>query len=73
MTLNYLVSITHETDPVRREQNLRRYEDEVRADFLKNPVPTESREEKNLTGKTASNTPDVIYLPGPNGPSSVTQ
>jgi hypothetical protein len=65
MELVYLTSITHEKDPVRRDQNMRRYADEVRADFLKTPVPTGSREETNLKAGTASNTPDVIYLPGP--------
>ena len=66
MALTYLTSITHEKDPVQREQNLRRYADEVRADFLRSVAPTDSREETNLKGRTASDTPDdVIYLPGP--------
>src|SRR5262249_37222468 len=58
MILTYLGSITHEKDPVRRDQNLRRYADEVRAEFLKTPVPTEPREEATLQDRTASDTPD---------------
>lgn len=66
MALTYLTSITHEKDPVQREQNLRQYADEVRADFLRSVVPTDSREETNLKDRTGSDTPDdVIYLPGP--------
>jgi hypothetical protein len=68
MKMTYLTSITHEKDPVRREQNLRRYADEVRAEFLKTPMPTDSREETNLKGKATSDLPDVICLPGPKDP-----
>jgi hypothetical protein len=70
MTLTYLTSITHENDPVLRDHNLRRYADEVRTEFLKTPVPTEPSDEKNLQGRTASDTPDVIYLSGPKHPDA---
>jgi hypothetical protein len=39
MRLHYLTSITHERDPVLRDQNLRKYADEVDAEFASHPAP----------------------------------
>jgi hypothetical protein len=62
MKLSYLTSVTHETDPNIRAERLRKYRDEVIAEFAQNPISpaspqtTETPSEKN-------GTPDVIYMP----------
>lgn len=62
MKLTYLASITHETDPKAKAEKLRRYREEVIAEFEKNPVPPDlSQPTPSKSSETS--TPEVIYLP----------
>jgi len=67
-TVTYLTSITHEKDPALRDKKLKQYADEVRAEFVKNPVPPKSASEsaKKTSSKSASaesKSGSVIHLP----------
>jgi hypothetical protein len=66
MLVKYLTSVTHEQDPVRRAENLRRYEEEVRSDFFpNNTAQTAQQQDRTKEVPSASEAPDVIHLPPP--------
>jgi hypothetical protein len=65
MTLSYLTSITHEQDPVLQAEKLRRYEEQVRADFARHPVSPKERPAESREPPPAAEAPAVIHLPPP--------
>lgn len=62
MKLSYVMSITLETDPNLKREKLRKYKEEVIAEFAQNPAPATSPPSSSATAN-ASSAPDVIYLP----------
>jgi hypothetical protein len=64
MKLSYLTSITHETDPSKRAEKLRRYRDEVIAEFAQKPIPPTAASPTNPAAtENEKSAPDVIYMP----------
>ena len=62
MKLSYLTSITNETDPNVRAEKLRKYREEVIAEFAQNPISPGSPP-PNAAAVSENSTPDVIYMP----------
>ena len=63
MELTYLTSLTNERDPTRRAETLRQYEEQVRADFARRPVPPAKE-----PADRREPLPEVIHLPPPPEP-----
>jgi hypothetical protein len=61
--MRYLTSVTHETDPVAKELKLRKYAEQMRAQFSRTPAPGESIVAKEPPSATEA--PDIINLPPP--------
>jgi hypothetical protein len=69
MKLNYLTSVTRETDPIIREKKLREYAAQVRGESTSSPAPQDPplpQQDKQLSKAEPRS---VIYLPPPDEPS----
>jgi hypothetical protein len=63
MFLTYITSVTSEKDPTLREQRLRALAEEVRTEFERSPLPTDSDPAKGKRADSKIETPSVIILP----------
>jgi len=57
---NYLTSLTNEKDPKLRDEKLRKYAEEVSTEFGVSSAAADPRQ-----AASASETPEIIYLPPP--------